>query len=91
MKVSLARGVEGNTLPELREQLAELTGKLEDQKRSSESMDDFISIRMRVTLNEVDIVGLIRFRNSAASSSHSIYNLSNERYPVLLFSGTAMS
>lgn len=68
-------------------QLALLTGKLEDQMRSSISMDDFFIARTRVARNEACIVGLIHFRNSVASSSPSRDNMNNERNSILVFSG----
>lgn len=79
--------MEGDTIPELREQLGralnqlvELTGKL----------DDLFSVGTRVASSEVDIVG---FNNSAVPPSPSRGNLSNERFPIpsLYFLATGIS
>lgn len=64
---------ERDELPELREtlgraldRLTELLKTREDQKRRSETMDDFLNVRKRVARNEADMIDL---RNSAAYTS----------------------
>lgn len=69
------------------DQLTELTEQIEDHNRSSVSMDCFYSVRTRVARSEADIASVLQFRNSAASSSPSRYNLTDGRYPVPVVSG----
>lgn len=68
------------------DELAELTGKLEDHKRNRVVMVDAFSVRTRTSRNEAGIRGHIQFKNPVASSSPWRNNVRSERYPVPGFS-----